>query len=327
MRVDSMSPHLILFILAYGAGCIACVLIFMKIIFEKQTGLLNTLRLFFWGSMTAVFLLCFLQVVAPTYPMASSIMPFLLSFGVLGVLSLISISMIRVKSRNYSFDFWFARISPLKLIKDSIFIFDKNDELAAFSLSDDFPDILPEAFTTLSDLYRSFTRIPALQGLPHQSPCQPLMECSVQIKGRRYHLTTTSLGYQQNETCTLLLLQDTTKENEMLQQLIDKNAQIDEINRQLLGEMEIKEALIYRKERDSFIKNIQDEIHIKIEEILHGIESFEGNPSAENLRWMSEELRALLSNIRKVVNDKGSRFSDDLMEGNVQHPGGKEPSW
>jgi hypothetical protein len=125
----------------------------------------------------------------------------------------------------------------------------------------------------------------------------------------RYFYANTSIirDKNDNKAGVVLIFHDITEEQQLIDELEEKNVLITKANEELMQAMDIDEALFAQEEREKIAAEIRQELEAKMNETLRFIDVFNSTgqesrgQKEKNLRSLAEQLRRVLADIRRIV--------------------------
>ncbi|MDD3349818.1 MAG: hypothetical protein PHC40_03060 [Eubacteriales bacterium] len=288
MLFSTMNPKFILLLLAWGLLSTGALLFGIRFFARSNGKTLPILSGFAFCSLSFFFMLHFTMVTAPTERILESLKSASTITLVLSSVFFLSAAMfLFLRKPIGQSDFIYSGI--LDDIDDYVFVFDRHGQLVGQNHPRSKPPLLARD-------------ISAVDSLVHGT--------EIMISERYYLLSSSLMLDKKNQKIgSILLLHETTKQHQLINELSQKNEKADELNTYLLKEIEVKEELLLQQEFQRLSSSIHLELENKMNDVMKKITSMRTEDSIdqkikiENLRIIAEKLRAMLADIRKIVYD------------------------
>ena len=212
----------------------------------------------------------------------------------------------------------FAEMSDLSIdgfmekVDDAILIFARSDRLVDFNrnAAQVFPFVTGSMpadgfYGCLEEISPSQVRPSPPTGSQATEPVQ--FEVQSPIGTRYYMHYSTPVMSREGLIATVLTFHDVTEETLLLGELEEKNAQLDEFNRQLKEYISVADRLEDEREKNRAVMEIQEVIGERIAELLIGLEAVravkEGSDTVarEKIAEVIDNCRAVMSDVRRVM--------------------------
>lgn len=302
MIFDKMKPEFIILLLLFGVLCILFLLSSIRTGFHSNGQMSAKFKAIACFSTSIVFTLFFIKTTAPTKAINNILVLALFSALVLSGLIWTATAFVFIKTKNTYLKPLFFYKDLLDEIDDYVMIFNEKGEAVAQNSPKSKELLFAQPVTSLEDVMEAL-EIPAFLSMLKEPA-----EIRITANNRHYLINSSIIRDKKERVSgTVFVFHDVTKEQQLIDELKEKNDQITQMNEQLMQEIEVDEALLDQKERERLATAIQHELDTKLNETICKIDDrikSNENSRAEkehSLKTLAEDLRNILEDIRRVV--------------------------
>jgi len=302
MIFDTMRPEFIRQLPVYGTLCIIFLLAFVRAGVQSNGQLSSRLKASAYLSLAAVFAAAFIGTTAPSQHYYEFLRILLVCCSVFGAIICAAAAAIYLRTGKAFFEPVIHYKDFLDDIDDYVFVFDASGEQVLHNNPIGKAELFPANFKALQEaagrLEQTCSTGVLSDGTEQKitvNNCHFIVNASV-IRDRR-----------DRKAGIVLIFHDITEEQELIDELEEKNALITKTNEELMQAMEIDEALFAQEERERLAGEIRQELELKMNETLRFIDELskpaheDRTKKEQSLRSLAGQLRSVLADIRKIV--------------------------
>lgn len=302
MIFDTMKPEFIRQLPVYGTLCVIFLLAFVRAGVQSNGQLSSKLKAGAYLSLAVVFATAFIGTTAPSQRYFEFLRVFLLCSCTVSAVVCAAAAVIYLRKKKAFFEPVIRYKDLLDDIDDFVYIFNSAGEEVLHNNPKGKEALLQLNMKPLRDIVCMFENTCLTGEISGDA------EQKIVLNNRHFIVNTSAIRDKNNKKAGVaLIFHDITEEQQLIDELDDKNVLITKANEELMQAIDIDEALLAREEREKIAVEIRQELEAKINETIRTIDvlNSRGQESRaqkeKNLHGLAGQLRQVLADIRRIV--------------------------
>ena len=302
MIFDTMKPEFIRQLPVYGTLCVIFLLAFVRAGVQSNGQLSSKLKAGAYLSLAVVFATAFIGTTAPSQRYFEFLRVFLLCSCTVSAVVCAAAAVIYLRKKKAFFEPVIRYKDLLDDIDDFVYIFNSAGEEVLHNNPKGKEALLHLNMKSLRDIVCMFENTCLTGEISGDA------EQKIVLKNRHFIVNTSAIRDKNDKKAGIVLIfHDITEEQELIDELEEKNVLISKANEELMQAIDIDEALLAREEREKIAVEIRQELEAKINETIRTIDALNSRgqesraQKEKNLHGLAGQLRRVLADIRRIV--------------------------
>lgn len=302
MIFDTMKPEFIRQLPVYGTLCVIFLLAFVRAGVQSNGQLSSKLKAGAYLSLAVVFATAFIGTTAPSQRYFEFLRVFLLCSCTVSAVVCAAAAVIYLRKKKAFFEPVIRYKDLLDDIDDFVYIFNSAGEKVLHNNPKGKEALLQLNMKSLRDIVCMFENTCLTGEISGDA------EQKIVLNNRHFIVNTSAIRDKNDKKAGIVLIfHDITEEQELIDELEEKNVLISKANEELMQAIDIDEALLAREEREKIAVEIRQELEAKINETIRTIDALNSRgqesraQKEKNLHGLAGQLRRVLADIRRIV--------------------------
>lgn len=302
MIFDTMKPEFIRQLPVYGTLCVIFLLAFVRAGVQSNGQLSSKLKAGAYLSLAVVFATAFIGTTAPSQRYFEFLRVFLLCSCTVSAVVCAAAAVIYLRKKKAFFEPVIRYKDLLDDIDDFVYIFNSAGEEVLHNNPKGKEALLQLNMKSLRDIVCMFENTCLTGEISGDA------EQKIVLNNRHFIVNTSAIRDKNDKKAGIVLIfHDITEEQELIDELEEKNVLISKANEELMQAIDIDEALLDREEREKIAVEIRQELEAKINETIRTIDALNSRgqesraQKEKNLHGLAGQLRRVLADIRRIV--------------------------
>ncbi len=302
MIFDTMKPEFIRQLPVYGTLCVIFLLAFVRAGVQSNGQLSSKLKAGAYLSLAVVFATAFIGTTAPSQRYFEFLRVFLLCSCTVSAVVCAAAAVIYLRKKKAFFEPVIRYKDLLDDIDDFVYIFNSAGEEVLHNNPKGKEALLQLNMKSLRDIVCMFENTCLTGEISGDA------EQKIVLNNRHFIVNTSAIRDKNDKKAGIVLIfHDITEEQELIDELEEKNVLISKANEELMQAIDIDEALLAREEREKIAVEIRQELEAKINETIRTIDALNSRgqesraQKEKNLHGLAGQLRRVLADIRRIV--------------------------
>lgn len=302
MIFDTMKPEFIRQLPVYGTLCVIFLLAFVRAGVQSNGQLSSKLKAGAYLSLAVVFATAFIGTTAPSQRYFEFLRVFLLCSCTVSAVVCAAAAVIYLRKKKAFFEPVIRYKELLDDIDDFVYIFNSAGEEVLHNNPKGKEALLQLNMKSLRDIVCMFENTCLTGEISGDA------EQKIVLSNRHFIVNTSAIRDKNDKKAGIVLIfHDITEEQELIDELEEKNVLITKANEELMQAIDIDEALLAREEREKIAVEIRQELEAKINETIRTIDALNSRgqesraQKEKNLHGLAGQLRRVLADIRRIV--------------------------
>ena len=302
MIFDTMKPEFIRQLPVYSTLCVIFLLAFVRAGVQSNGQLSSKLKAGAYLSLAVVFATAFIGTTAPSQRYFEFLRFFLLCSCTVSAVVCAAAAVIYLRKKKAFFEPVIRYKDLLDDIDDFVYIFNSAGEEVLHNNPKGKEALLQLNMKSLRDIVCMFENTCLTGEISGDA------EQKIVLNNRHFIVNTSAIRDKNDKKAGIVLIfHDITEEQELIDELEEKNVLISKANEELMQAIDIDEALLAREEREKIAVEIRQELEAKINETIRTIDALNSRgqesraQKEKNLHGLAGQLRRVLADIRRIV--------------------------